>query len=437
MENAQLTDSFKVLREILEWRIENPGIPLTDVDFSEKDLPIPNLKGLGLNAYLTKEEHLILLLSLAPHLLPDLLIDTVSDSFPAGSDFPLFGGIKGKNHRGILPTGETVLFLVGGNNIEARIACLQYFEESHLFSKHHIIRLANVAEHEPAISGVLMLSDDALHILTTGDLLPPKMSTKFPAKRLETKLDWGDLILDESTLEDIFEIKSWLQYKETILEEWGMSRRIKPGYRVLFSGPPGTGKTLTATLLGKITDRPVYRVDLSTIVSKYIGETEKNLGSLFDKAADKDWILFFDEADAIFGKRTQVRDAHDKYANQEVSYLLQRVEDHSGLVILATNLKSNIDEAFTRRFQCICQFKKPGIRERMMLWETNLPVHLQLGPDVDLQKISENYELTGANVINIVQYCCLQVLAKQEEQLDLTTLLKGIKREFKKENKLV
>lgn len=437
MEITKLKTAFNTLQEMLQWRVENPKAPFTDVEFSEKDVPLPYLEKLKLPRQLTKEEHLILLLALAPHVLPNFLIDTVSDSFPAGSDFPLFGGVKGKNHRGILPTGETVLFLLGGNNIETRLKNLTYFSEEHLFSRYHIVWLANAPDNEPGICGVLTLADEVLQILTTGVIKPPKMSTTFPAKKLETQLSWDDLILEDSTLEDIHEIESWLQHKDTILNNWGLSSRIKPGYRVLFSGPPGTGKTLTATLLGKYTNRPVYRVDLSTIVSKYIGETEKNLASLFDKAANKDWILFFDEADAIFGKRTQVRDAHDKYANQEVSYLLQRVEDHSGLVILATNLKGNIDEAFTRRFQSICQFRTPGVGERLQLWKTNLPKKLPLSPEVELHAIAENYELTGANIVNIIQYCCLQVLKEKKTELAPSMILKGIKKEFKKENKLV
>src|SRR5690606_11585436 len=131
-------------------------------------------------------------------------------------------------------------------------------------------------------------------------------------------------------------------------DAWDMRQLIKPGYRTLFYGPPGTGKTLTAMLLGKEFQRNVFRIDLSQVVSKYIGETEKNLEKIFQRAANKEWILFFDEADALFGKRTSVKDAHDRYANQEVSYLLQRVEDFPGLVILASNYKNNIDKAFVR-----------------------------------------------------------------------------------------
>lgn len=146
---------------------------------------------------------------------------------------------------------------------------------------------------------------------------------------------------------EIKEIETWLKYNDRLLEIWNLKGKIKPGYRVLFHGPPGTGKTLTACLLGKYTNRNVYRIDLSVVVSKYIGETEKNLSRLFDKADKKEWILFFDEADALFGKRTNVSDSHDKYANQEVSYLLQRIESHEGLIILASNMKSNLDTSLS------------------------------------------------------------------------------------------
>jgi SpoVK/Ycf46/Vps4 family AAA+-type ATPase len=190
----------------------------------------------------------------------------------------------------------------------------------------------------------------------------PRFSTEFPAERIDTAMDWDDLVLHPRTSKQIREIEHWVTHNDTLLREWDMGRRLKPGYRALFHGPPGTGKTLTATLLGKQTDRDVFRIDLSRMVSKYIGETEKNLSRLFDKAENKDWILFFDEADAFFGKRTDIRDAHDKYANQEAAYLLQRIETYGGLVILATNQRGNIDDAFLRRFQAAIQFPMPGPR---------------------------------------------------------------------------
>lgn len=264
----------------------------------------------------------------------------------------------------------------------------------------------------------------------------PSLSADFPAERIQTNLEWSDLILDDATLRHIRDLETWLTYNEVLMEQWNMKGRIKPGYRVLFHGPPGTGKTLTASLLGKYTNKPVYRIDLSTVVSKYIGETEKNLASLFDKAAYKDWILFFDEADSIFGKRTNVRDAHDKYANQEVSYLLQRIEGHPGLVLLASNFKDNIDEAFTRRFQSIVEFKLPGAEERYKIWRLNLPKPLKLHANVDLHNVARKYELSGSNIINVIQYCALLALQAKTDTLDSEMLLQGIRKEFLKENRM-
>ena len=194
-----------------------------------------------------------------------------------------------------------------------------------------------VREGEPVMSGRLILDPEIVETLTTGTVSLPRFSTDFPAEHIETEMEWDDVVLHPDTVRELREIEHWIRFNDTLLDDWGMRKRVKPGYRALFHGPPGTGKTLTATLLGKYTGRPVFRIDLSRVVSKYIGETEKNLSRLFDKAEHKDWILFFDEADALFGKRTEVRDAHDKYANQEVAYLLQRIESYAGLVILATN----------------------------------------------------------------------------------------------------
>ena len=173
---------------------------------------------------------------------------------------------------------------------------------------------------------------------------------------LTTDQSWNDLVLDKETLKQVEEIKGWLKYSSPVNPDNRLKKKLKTGYRTLFYGPPGTGKALTAALIGKEFNKPVYKIDLSMVVSKYIGETEKNLELLFATAKDKDWILFFDEADALFGKRTEPKDSHDRYANQEVSYLLQRIEDYNGLVILATNMKSNIDDAFTRRFNLILRF---------------------------------------------------------------------------------
>lgn len=174
---------------------------------------------------------------------------------------------------------------------------------------------------------------------------------------LDTGQSWKELALDKEALTQVAEIKNWLKQSASININRSLKKKMKPGFRALFYGASGTGKTSTAALIGKELNKEVYKIDLSQVVSKYIGETEKNLELVFASAKDKDWILFFDEADALFGKRTDVKDAHDRYANQEVSYLLQRMEEYNGLAILATNMKSNIDPAFTRRFNAIIHFK--------------------------------------------------------------------------------
>ena len=170
-----------------------------------------------------------------------------------------------------------------------------------------------------------------------------------------TDHSWDDLVLPEDIVKQVEQIKAWLRQSSLINRE-GAEKKLTQGYRSLFYGPPGSGKTLTAALIGKEFNKPVYKIDLANLVSKYIGETEKNLEIIFDRAEGKEWILFFDEADALFGERTGVKDAHDRYSNQEVSYLLQRIEDYNGLVILATNMKNNIDEAFIRRFNLVIRF---------------------------------------------------------------------------------
>ena len=250
-------------------------------------------------------------------------------------------------------------------------------------------------------------------------------------------MEWDDLVLNPKTLHQIREIETWISHNDTLMNEWGMEKKVKPGFRALFYGPPGTGKTLTATLLGKQTVKEVFRIDLSRVVSKYIGETEKNLSRLFDKAEHKNWILFFDEADSLFGKRTEIRDAHDKYANQEVAYLLQRIEGYNGLVILATNQRSNIDDAFIRRFQTIIHFPFPNAQERCQLWQKTFPVQLKCAQEIDWQQVAARFELTGAGILNVIHYCALESLAGEYDMLDAKRLEAAILREYVKEGKVV
>lgn len=424
-----------IVRSRLDIEIKRSEVKLSPIDinvFKESELV-----SFILSNKLSPDEIVVLLMALVPHISPDFFNTIIAEYLPNGGDFPEFGGVKGKNHRGILPTGETVMFVLAGKNIEKRTELLNLFSENHIFSRKNILSIEMVPKGEPKMSGRLLMDEEYIDLFVSGKISKPKLSSDFPAQIITTELEWKDLVLQQKTLDEIKEIETWLKYHEQLMDNWQMHGKIKPGYRVLFHGPSGTGKTMTACLLGKYTGRDVFRIDLSMVVSKYIGETEKNLSNLFDKAANKDWILFFDEADSIFGKRTNVRDAHDKYANQEVSYLLQRIEAHAGLVILASNMKANIDPAFTRRFNAFIEFENPGVKERLNLWETYLPVNVALDDNIDINEIARKYELSGANIVNVLQYAGLQTLAAKSSFISEEDLLNGIKKEYQKESKMI
>ena len=383
------------------------------------------------------EEFAVVMIALAPHLKADFFIRIITELMPEGGDFPEFGGVRGANHRGILPTGETAQFILAGDDLEKRLEVQRMLSPGHWFSKEHILWLEPVPEGEPVMSGQLVMNTELVEQLTLGTVSKPRFSMDFPAEHIETEMSWDDLVLPATTLQQIREIEHWISHNDTLLHDWGMKTKLKPGYRALFYGPPGTGKTLTATLLGKQTGKDVFRIDLSRVISKYIGETEKNLSRLFDKAENKEWILFFDEADALFGKRTDIRDAHDKYANQETAYLLQRIESYNGLVILASNRRSIMDEAFARRFQGVIHFPMPQPEERHMLWMKTLPPQMETAGEIDWPMIASRYELSGASILNVVHYCAVESLADPAGILDGKRLEKAIMREFIKEGKVV
>ncbi len=419
--------------EIGETQLKKPD-DITSPEIMENESPYGDFI---LQNNLNTEERAILILALVPHILPHFLDETIQENLGKTGDFPQLGGVRGKNHRGFLPTGETVLFLLAGQNLEQRFRIQQFFNEEHFLSGKNVISLESVPTGEPKMSGRLIMDEEYVELFTTGKIAKPKLSSDFPAELITTGLEWGDLVLQNKTMEEISEIETWLKHNETFLNGWGMKDKVKPGFRVLFHGPPGTGKTMTACLLGKYTKRYVFRIDLSLVVSKYIGETEKNLAKLFDKAANKEWILFFDEADSVFGKRTNVRDAHDKYANQEVSYLLQRIEAHPGLIILATNFIGNIDTSFTRRFNSMIEFDNPGVAEREMLWTNYIPSAIKLDKRISLKEIAARYDLTGSNIVNIIHYAGLKTLEKNLPAISFEDLKKGIHREYIKEGKMI
>lgn len=386
---------------------------------------------------LSAAERLVLMLALAPHIQPQLLDVFFQKSKLAQHGITEFGGLQGKNHGGFLPTGETALYILAGEDLQQRFEMLKIFERDHIFARHNILKIEAPPAGEPQFSGRLHLYRDYIDYFTTGEIRKPDFSSDFPARLLTTELEWSDLVLEQRVLSEIDELLIWLQHGGTMMKEWDLGKKLRPGFRALFYGPPGTGKTMTASLLGKSTGRDVYRIDLSTVVSKYIGETEKNLSKIFDQAQSKGWILFFDEADALFGTRTKVQDSHDKYANQEVSYLLQRIEDFDGIVILASNMKANLDDAFTRRFESIIHFPMPNKTEREKLWQQGFSKKSKLEKQIDLTAIAEKFELSGGAIMNVIRYCSLMALHRDSTTIKQQDLIAGIRKEFLKEGKTV
>ncbi|WP_316632403.1 ATP-binding protein [uncultured Flavobacterium sp.] len=407
-------------------------IPLPEINEDNEDsIYYKKITEWDLNLY----ERLCLALILAPQIKPEVLDIFFSKNAMYDRGFTEFGGVINKNHSGFLPTGQTLSFLITAVNPELRVEILNILSTTNILIKEQVLTLEATESNVPVLNQVLAINERWLHYFITGTLPKLEHSVSFPAQQISTNMNWDDLVLEEHIMDQVMEINAWLNHGETLMTEWGLENKIKPGYRTLFYGPPGTGKTLTATLLGKSTNREVYRVDLSMIVSKYIGETEKNLSRIFDVAQHKDWILFFDEADALFGKRTNASSSNDRHANQQTGYLLQRIEDFPGVVILASNLRENMDEAFSRRFQSMIHFMMPTAEERIQLWEKAFSGKCKLDPEIDIETIAENYELAGGAIINVLRYCALTAIQKNDTIVRQQDLLEGIRREFKKENK--
>lgn len=377
-------------------------------------------------------ERVALILGLAPHFWPESLDALLwGDLAPVGQSSQ-FGGLVGKGHIGFIPTGQTLVGLLAAHDMRQRLQVMAVFQSNRVLARSGLLYLEEQDRGEPRLSGRLSIETDWLEYLITGQRGKPKYSTHFPAKLLETPETWEDLVLPSKTMRQLEEINIWLQHKHQLMNAWGMKRKLKPGYNALFYGHSGTGKTMAAALIGKRYGLDVYRIDISQMVSKYIGETEKNLSRIFDRAENKEWILFFDEADALFGKRTDVKDSKDRHANQEVSYLLQRIEDYQGLTILATNLKENIDSAFTRRFQNSVEFPVPAPEERLRLWKKGFPQAVQLEETINLPALSKKYELAGGAINNAIAYACLETLHRGSETITQTDLQEGVRREFAK-----
>lgn len=309
-------------------------------------------------------------------------------------------------------------------------AVIRRVSGSYAFGREEIKRSLREARRLAYVRGERELSEAILHEACRRQL---EHSLKEWAVLVEKHYGWDDLILPEEQKEALSDAVNQIRYRQQVYEKWGFSRQraYGTGLTLLLTGPPGTGKTMAAQVLAGALDMELYKLQLPAVVSKYIGETEQNLRRIFQEGKKSRAVLFFDEADVLFSKRTEVRDSHDKYSNMEAAYMLQNMEEYTGVVILATNFPQNIDEAFKRRITFTIEFGIPDYQHRCLLWKQSVPEALPLEPDVDLEELAERFELSGSQIKNSMVNAAFFAAAEQSA-VGRRHILKALKKELGK-----
>ncbi len=299
--------------------------------------------------------------------------------------------------------------------------------------KNAVIEAINRAAIRPDTDGTITRDD-----LFSGcrAQLTHQLSTY--ADRVERRLTWGDLVLPDVVMERLHDIVSFYRRRTFVFDEWGFDQKLGKGrgLSVLFSGPPGTGKTMVAGIIASELEMDLYKIDLSRVVSKYVGETEKNLAKIFDEAKESHSIILFDEADSLFSKRTEVKSSIDRYANLEVNFLLQRMESFDGISILTTNFEKSIDEAFKRRLNFRIHFPTPDQDGRLKMWKVMIPPEAPTADDIDWEWLAERYDVAGGNIKNAVLRAAF-LAAERGTPINHEALQDAVVREIEEIGKLV
>lgn len=378
-------------------------------------------------------EYLLIALGFTAWFRPKCLFELAKTKAESEELYPETGLISLKASNKYIPTLQTAIFLLAGTNISKQ-AFFHGVLLEHRFFKDQILHLRKPSSQQNFLGEYILEIDLSYYnFLLNGKKPRLDSSPDFPASLLETNKAFDDLILKEATRQQLDTIMQYAVNQSSLYSREGVEHKIKPGLLAMLYGPPGTGKTFTVSVMSKKLGIDAYRIDLSRVISKYIGETEKNLEKIFERLSDKNCILFFDEADALFGKRTEVSDAKDRYANQEVAYLLQRVESFPGLVILASNYKQNLDKAFKRRILVSIYLAPPDYEERLVLWSKGLPEYFRYEPESLPDMLAEKHPFTGANIDNIIKLSCITAESMGTSEITLKMMEPFIKQEYNKE----
>ena len=384
---------------------------------------------------LTEADRLLIILCFAAQFSPQILDAFIHQRPDNKKTIREIGGVYSRENGQFIPTLQTALFLLSGGDPALSASYYHYFQNNHFLFREQIIAMESLSQHIDYVAGyIIKLEKTYFDYFLIGKKPRLDGSASFPATLLETDKKFDDLILPETTRVQLESLMNFIRVRKELFDQEGVSGKIRPGFTTLLYGRPGTGKTMTVSVIGKHLGVDVYTVNLSRVVSKYIGETEKNLEKIFERLEHKDCILFFDEADALFGKRTEVKDAKDRYANQEVAYLLQRIEKCSNPVILASNYKQNLDDAFKRRILTFIHIPPPEVHERLQMWQQGLPGYFQYEPENLPEKLAKDFPLTGANIANVVKLGCIEVMANAGKEITLKVLEPYIHQEMRKEN---
>jgi hypothetical protein len=376
-------------------------------------------------------DRVLLLLALAGRQMPEklaVIFKQVKDNYQSA----LFGGHATEGGLCFIPTLKTAIYLLAGDTNERAYYSAYFNKKNTLFLKEILI-LKNTSQSQYSTDFEVCINEQFLNTLLFGEMPRLDGDTGFGATLIETKKPFDEIILSEKTRSELEYVLKFIRSKDELFKAKEVQQNFEENYIVVFKGLPGTGKTVTAKSIGQKFGLPVYKVNLAAVVSKYVGATEKKLDRIFNRLHGQNCILFFDEADALFGKRTEVNNSNDRYANQQTALLLEKIEAFKGIVILASNIHDIeivLDMAFQRRISLVVDFEFPERAERQLLWEKTIPANFNYDETV-LRKAVE-YQLTGASIKNIVFESLILATDLKTKTLTWAILEPNMRREFKK-----
>ena len=407
------------LREIINQRCaEIASDTISQAVYSIKPLPSPEEDSpyaqISAKYNLDETGHVLLALAVAPHYFPEVFERILLTRDEKGYLKPHFGGQYDQKSNQFIPTYFTALFLLSGNNLTLRGKYVAAIQDAHPLLQQQILYQGQMQDVEKQLMHSVIELDSSFYDYFTKGVQPRlDHGQHFAATLHESKLTKDDVILEETVAAQIQPIDKYAQIIDSDFFN-STTHKFKKGFIALFYGSPGTGKTLLASILANSYGLDMYHVDLSNVVSRYVGEAEKKLEIIFNRLQGKNCMLFFDEADALFGKRSEVKEAHDRYANQEVSYLLQRIEKFDGLVVLASNFKNNMDDAFLRRMDVTVNVIRPKEKSREALWKHYLPSNLEFESDQLLAYLVKEFAYTGANIRNVMKNVAIAMASENK-----------------------